>query len=512
MFTDAQNTALAVIVFVYFLFLVVLAAVINRRVKTYEDYSVAGRTVSVFPMILTLIGTAIGGSILLGYMTNGFALGMGQIWLALVAVIPSIILVTVLAKPIRRIGEHHGMVTLGDFTALVYGKHARIPTAISMLFAYCAITGMQFVSIALILNLTTGMDVTIGILVSWVMLTIKTVLGGLKAVVFQDALHGTLQTVGIFALFVVVIIVSGGWDNIQANAKAVDAGQMMNVFNIPPAELAVLFLTVGGYQFVRQDLWQRMWASKTMKVLTVSFWVAIVLQTLIGVAVVLLGVMGRFGLQLTDADPALIYYEIIGAVFPFPLVVIMLIALLATVISTADSFFLAGSSSIVNDIIKPRLADQHSPKLLTYSKLAVLLTSVVALIMALYIPQLIVLWVTGTAMLVSGLLAPVICGLFWKGVTRAGGLAAMWSGLVIAVIWQLTGEPFGWHPVFVGLPVSIVVLIAVSLATQSTNTRTESWYSESKRMLTEEERGSTAAQPAADGGPAQADAPRSRLE
>ncbi|HJE76851.1 MAG TPA: hypothetical protein K8V74_02785, partial [Brevibacterium epidermidis] len=203
MFTETQNSLLAIILLAYFLFLIVFAYLVNRRVKTYEDYSVAGRTVGTFPMTLTLVGTAIGGSILLGYMTNGYELGMGQIWLGLVAVVPSVIIVTVLATPIRRLGARYGMVTLGDFSALVYGKQARVPTAISMLFAYCAITGMQFVAIATVLTLTTGLDMTLGITLSWIMLTIKTVLGGLKSVVFQDALHGTIQTVGIFVLFVV---------------------------------------------------------------------------------------------------------------------------------------------------------------------------------------------------------------------------------------------------------------------------------------------------------------------
>ena len=482
MFTSSENSLLAIILLVYFIFLIVFAYLVNRGVKTYEDYSVAGRTVGTFPMILTLVGTAIGGSILLGYITNGYTLGMGQIWLGLVAVVPSILIVVFLAKPIRRLGTRYNMVTLGDFSALVYGEKARIPTALSMLFAYCAITGMQFVAIASVLTLTTGIDLTLGITISWVMLTIKTVLGGLKSVVFQDAFHGTIQTVGIFVLFVVVIIVSGGWDTIEANADNLDAQAALNFMNIPPSQLAVLFLTIGAYQFVRQDLWQRIWASRTLKVLQASFWVAIVLQTLLGTAVVVLGVMAKFGLNIDSADPTLIYYEIVGEVFPFPLVVIMLIALLATVISTADSFFLAGSSSIVNDIIRPRLKSPTSTSLLRWSKVSVLITSVTAYLMALYIPELIVLWIVGTAMLVSGLLAPVIIGLFWKGVSRRAGVAAMWSGLVVAVAWQLLGQPWGWHPVFVGLPISILVLVLGSLILRDPTPMTQSWYRHSRTL------------------------------
>src|SRR5699024_4686902 len=155
---------------------------------------------------------------------------------------------------------------------------------------------MQFVAIATVLTLTTGLDMTLGITLSWIMLTIKTVLGGLKSVVFQDALHGTIQTVGIFVLFVVVIIASGGWETIETNAAKMDQLSDLDVMNIPPSQLAVLFLTIGGYQFVRQDLWQRIWASRTMAVLRTSFWIAIVLQTLLGTVVVVLGVMAKFGL------------------------------------------------------------------------------------------------------------------------------------------------------------------------------------------------------------------------
>src|SRR5699024_4182838 len=130
--------------------------------------------------------------------------------------------------------------------------------------------------------------------------------------------------------------------------------------------------------------------------------------------------------------------------------------LLATVISTADSFFISASSSIVNDIIKPRIKHTDSVKMLSYSKKSVLIVSVIALLLALYIPQLVSLWVVGTAMLVSGLLAPLFFVLYWKKTTKKAGLYSMWAGLSTAVVWQILGHPFGLHPVFIGLPISII--------------------------------------------------------
>lgn len=470
MYHSQEQMILGGLVIVYFLFLFGVSLYINQKsIKTYDDYNVAGRSVSIFPLILTFVGTAVGGSTLLGYMENGYRFGMGQHWLNFGTLFAGIILMFFFVKKIRQYGEKYNMVTIADFTTLRFGEGARFPTVISILIAYSAITGMQFVAIATILNLTIGLSITTGIIISWIMLTLKTYFGGMKSVIWQDAFHGTIQTIGIFTLFVVVIIASGGWGNMTENALAMNERANLSVFNISATQVFVYLLTIGAYQFVRQDLWQRFWAAKDLKTTTRGYWISIVLAFLTGFFVITIGVAGKYGLQMGDINPTLSYYEIIGNVFNFPMIIVMIIALLATVISTADSFFMAGASSIVNDIIKPRLKLQNDRKLLAYSRLSVIFVSLFSLLLALYIPQLVNLWVTGTAMLVSSLLAPVIFGLFWKGATKTGGTWAMWIGLFIAVGWQVAGHPFGIHPVFIGLPVSTILVVVISLLTKSNN-------------------------------------------
>src|SRR5699024_2486139 len=371
-------------------------------------------------------------------------------------------------KKIRAMGEKYDMVTIGDFTALRFGEGARLPTAISMLVAYCSITGMQFVAIATILNLTLDINLTIGILIGWLLLTLNTYFGGLEAVIIQDAIHGTIQTIGIVLLFVVVWKASGNWGDISNYAASIGEGGHVSLFGIAPSEIFIFLFTIGAYQLVRQDIWQRFWAAKDFKTSKNGFLISIVLSVSIGMIAVFIGVMAKYGLKLDIADPALIYYYVIGHLLPFPLVVLLLIVLLATVISTADSFFISASASIVNDIIKPNLKQVDGKNMLKYSKLSVLMVSVIALLLALYIPQLVSLWIVGTAMLVSGLLAPVLFGLYWKKTTKKAGLYSMWVGLSIAVIWQILGHPFGLHPIFIGLPLSTILIVTISLFSRET--------------------------------------------
>lgn len=468
MYNSNERLILGSLVIIYFIFLFLISVYINKKsIKTYDDYNVAGRSVSMFPLILTFVGTAVGGATLLGFIQNGFRFGMGQQWLVLAIAIASLLMLGFFLKKIRALGEKYQMVTIADFTVLRFGEAARIPTVASVLLANCALTGMQFAAIATVLNLTIGLSITYGILISWVLLTLKTYFGGMKSVIWQDAFHGTIQTIGIFTLFVVVIMASGGLQGVSDQAALANQSEFLSIFGISPSEVFVYLLTIGAYQLLRQDLWQRFWAAGSAKIAINGYWISIILTFFTGSIIVSTGVMGRFGLNLGEIDTNLTYYIIIGEVFSFPMVAVMVIALLATVISTADSFCMAGASSIINDIIKPKLKESPDldERLLKYSRLSVIIVSVFSLILALSIPQLVNLWVAGAAMLVAGLLAPVIAGLFWKKATRLGGTVAMWTGLVVAVFWQLLGHPFGWHPVFVGFPISAVLVILVSLMT-----------------------------------------------
>lgn len=462
MFNNNEQFVLGFIIIIYFVFLLIMSLYIKRNIKTYDDYNMASRTVSVIPLILTFVGTGVGGATLLGYMENGYTLGMSQQWIHITMISAVIILALFFLKRIRLLGEKYNMVTIGDYTALRYGESARIPTVISFLFAYCAMTGMQFVAIASILNLTLGLNMTVGIILGWVLLTIKTYLGGLKAVIWQDVIQGTILTVGIIVLFFVVIYHSGGWSEVQANAINQNQNDMLDFLNITPNEILIYLLTLAFYQFIRQDVWQRIWAAKNLKTARNGYWISMIIAVILGAMTVLIGVYSKFGLNLDITETPLVYYHVIQEVFPFPLVVVMIMVLLAAVISSADSFFIAGASSIANDIIKPNVKISSQKKMLLYSKVSVLIVSVISLILSLMIPGLVNLMVTGTAMSVSGLLAPVVFGLFWQRPTKIAGNISMWSGLGSAVIWQILGHPFGIHPILVGLPLSIIMLLVVT--------------------------------------------------
>jgi len=449
-------------------FLVIITAYsikVSLKIKTFEDYNVAGRNIPAAPLVLTMIGTAIGGATVLGFTSSGYTLGIGRAWEILPAYLVMVFVILFMLKVIRNIGTKHNMITIPDFTALRYGEKARLPSTIAVLFAYCAITGMQFTAVATFFYIITGLSITAGIFVAWLVLTAKTYLGGLKAVIWADYIQGTVQNLGIIILFIVLYFLVGGYSGATEKALATGEPELMKFFSMPFSEFIVFFLTLGAYQIIRQDAWQRIWAAKDAKVALNSFWIATIAGFIITFAIFYLGTFGRL-LGINIEDPALAFYMISDAVLPTYGLIIVITALIATIISCADSNLIAASSSVVNDIIKPMLNNAEEKELVQFSRYAVLITSIAALMLALYIPRLIELWVTGTAMLISGLMLPVLAALFWQRASNAGGVTAMWGGLIVAVIWQACGHPLGLHPVYIGVPTSLVLLVVVSLLTK----------------------------------------------
>ncbi|EZH65487.1 hypothetical protein DH09_17840 [Bacillaceae bacterium JMAK1] len=462
--TESTQPILIALLVIYALVILLYSYYFYRKTKTYESYNMGGRAMPLIPMVLTIIGAAVGGSTVLGFMTDAYQFGLGQVWLVVSLALALSIFTLFFAKRIRVLGDKHKLFSVGDYAVLRYGSAARYPAFIGNIAALGALTGLQFVALATVLNLIFGLDMTAGIIISCIVITLKTYLGGLTAVIWTDAIQGTIQTLGILTMFIFVYYLTGGWDNVVSNVEtnATISNDFLLMFNMPLAEFLMPFMTIGAAMLVRQDTWQRVWAARNLSTTLKANWIAVILMFLTGLMIIVIGVMARAGLGIETDRPDLIYYDVIFGALPFWLSALMFITLVAIIMSCADSFFIAGSTIMVSDIIKPVFKITDDKKLLYVSRLMVIAMAIFSLCLALLIPRLVELWMTGSAILVAGLFAPILIGMFWTRPDKVAGLASMWTGLILTVSWQLLGHPFGIHPVFIGLPLSLLVLLILS--------------------------------------------------
>ena len=136
---------------------------------------------------------------------------------------------------------------------------------------------MQYTAIATFLFIVAGLNITTGIVIAWLILTLKTYLGGLKAVIKADTIQGSIQYLGIVILFIVLFVLVGGYRGASELALAAGSPELTNIFNMPVRDLFVFMFTLGEYQIVRQDTWQRIWAAGDMKVAVKGFWISTIL-------------------------------------------------------------------------------------------------------------------------------------------------------------------------------------------------------------------------------------------
>src|SRR5699024_11690322 len=99
---------------------------------------------------------------------------------------------------------------------------------------------------------------------------------------------------------------------------------MLSVMNITPGEIMIYLLTLAVFQFVRQDLWQRVWAADSIKIAGSGYIISMIVAVTIGAVAVAIGVLSRYGLELGNIDPVLVYSGVVVDVFLFPLVALLL--------------------------------------------------------------------------------------------------------------------------------------------------------------------------------------------
>ncbi|MBM7634703.1 Na+/proline symporter [Geomicrobium sediminis] len=161
--TESTQPILIALLVIYALVILLYSYYFYRKTKTYESYNMGGRAMPLIPMVLTIIGAAVGGSTVLGFMTDAYQFGLGQVWLVVSLALALSIFTLFFAKRIRVLGDKHKLFSVGDYAVLRYGSAARYPAFIGNIAALGALTGLQFVALATVLNLIFGLDMTAGI-------------------------------------------------------------------------------------------------------------------------------------------------------------------------------------------------------------------------------------------------------------------------------------------------------------------------------------------------------------
>src|SRR6201992_3327245 len=177
------------------------------KVKTKADYLVAGRSLSAFVLIFTLLSSWIGSGSLLGGAENAYKHGFAALWQG-GGGWAGLLLIYFIAPRARKFAQF----TIPDLLEARYNQTARILGVIAILFAYTAITSYQFIGGGDIMHLVfPSITARHGQEIIAAFVIVFTAIAGMRSVAYMDVVIGMLATVTMIVALPVLVHIAGGW-------------------------------------------------------------------------------------------------------------------------------------------------------------------------------------------------------------------------------------------------------------------------------------------------------------
>jgi SSS family solute:Na+ symporter len=444
------------------------------KVKTKADYLVAGRSLPAFVLVFTLLSSWIGSGSLLGGAENAYKHGFVALWQG-AGGWAGLILIYFIAPRARKFAQY----TIPDLLEARYNQTARILGVIAILFTYTAITSYQLIGGGDILHLLFPTFITpdLGKYILAAFVIVFTAIAGMSSVAYMDVAIGLLATITLLLALPVLTHQAGGWAHVRASLPATHFQFFGDLSGIQAMEL---FLPSCLLLLGNQSMYQKFFSAKSEKAATraVVGWLigTLILETVI-VVIAIVGsvlfpsgevhdrpreILAYCGLHGFNGSPAL---QLLGA--------LLMGAIFAKIISTANNYLFSPATNLVNDVFVRYLAPKASNKrILAVSRLMVVLLGLWALYQSLHTESVLKKTLYAYTIYAAALTPVILAAFFWKRANAIGAMASIAAGTVITLFWD---TPFIHHnipailsdrdAIFPALLVSLICLVVVSLLT-----------------------------------------------
>ena len=430
----------------------------SKRIKTNEDFMVAGRRLGPWMLAGTLAATEVGGGSSLGVAEKAYgAWGLSACWYVIAMAI-TFALLGFLAPAFRA-----SMVkTVPEFFRQRFGPKNGIYTTLILILPMIGLTAIQLMASATILSVMTGWSYPVATVIVTILVTEYSVLGGLWSVTLTDVVQWVLIVAGCALIIPFGLEAAGGWAHV--------------VETLPPEKLhltegmgwkTILSLTVMYFTSfaVGQEAVQRYYAARDEDAARKGSLIAAVFYLFFALIPALIGLIAFAMVQDGTLDAALIEANgtryvlptMASQVLPPVMVALLFAALISATMSSADSDLLAAGSLFANDIYRAHLKQDASDKeVLKVTRITMVAVGVLSLLVALLdIQDLIGLLMFSFALRAGGAFVPFVLGHFWKKGGPVACAISITTGALSVILGRLGAIPTGGlDPVIIGVLLS----------------------------------------------------------
>ncbi|MGH9445831.1 MAG: sodium:solute symporter family protein [Terriglobia bacterium] len=428
----------------------------SLKLKTHDDFMVAGRELSAVVLVFTLLCSWIGAGSLFAGAEFAVNRGLAALWLP-AGGWAGLVLIYFIAGRARAFAQY----TVPDLLEVRYSPVARGLGTICIIISYTAIVSYQFQGGGRILNLAFGVSQTSGTIILAVFVILFTALGGMSSVAYSDLVIGIIVTAGCLLALPILLHRVGGWRAVHAALPAshFHATGGLTWLDIMGYFVPTLMLMIGN-----QSTYQKFFSARSGREARAAVvgWVCgtVVLETVI----VLLAMVGGILFLPAIESGKLPAWGIIPYTARHGLTrwagAIFLAAIFAKVISTGNNYLFSPATSVVHDVFQRFLWKRTGDRaLLLLSRLTVVILGLAALVQA-FQPSILAQAVYAYDVYGAGVTPAVIAAFFWKRATAGGGVTSICVGTFVALFWKAEG--YHVPMIFPALGASLAALIVVS--------------------------------------------------
>ena len=477
-----NNWTEAIVFIVYLVFMIGVGLFFFLRSKGAgeKEYFLGGRKMGPWVSALSAGASDMSAWVLMGLPTAIYAKGLGQVWIAVGLAIGYALSWLFEAKRLRAFSiVADDAITIPQYLTRRFKSKSyalQVVCAVIFLIAYTIYAASSISAAGKLFNQVIGIDANIAMYLAAAIIIAYTFLGGFSAVCWTDFFQGLLM---LGALLLAPLFA-------------------LNLMNITPeaisAETPAFYNPITSWQDIASGLgWGlgyfgmphiiiRFLSLRSQKDIKKSAGIGITWTTLILIFAALVGIFGRrmmaYDAQMVKDEA--VFISMVRQIFPAVISGILLSAILAASMSTADSQLLSAASAFSSDVYKPIVRNNKATnrEMLWTGRMVVIIIAVIALVIASDPNAKSIMDLVSNAWGVFGAaFGPVILlSLFWKRLNFFGALSGIVAGAAVDIAWLVFLAGTGLYEIIPGFAAGLIVAVVVSLVTKKPSKEVEELF------------------------------------
>jgi SSS family solute:Na+ symporter len=466
------------VIAIYFVMVIWIGFYLKSKANTSEEFFMAGREMTAWIAGLSFVSANLGSLELMGWAGSAYQYGILAAHWYWVGAIPAMLFLGMVMMPFYYVCKTH---SVPGYLKLRFGQGSSTVAAVSFAFMTVLMSGVNMFSMAKVMQIVLGWDLTFSIVVSSLAVAAYVALGGLRSAIFNEVLQFVLIWGGALLVPILGLIEAGGWAGLQARIKANIAAQL-----IPAGDYTHMWRSMGhfadnpmgihwtgivfglgfaisfGYWTTDFLVVQRVLAANSLRSARMAPVIGSFFKMAVPFIVILPGLLGLVVLQNADGTHMLLHGENFVAahageglhsyndVLPLMMVRYLTPGLLGLGITALIAGFMSGMAGNVSafsavwtyDIYQPHInkdaSDQHYVAVGRWATILGVLVSIVAAYSVRQAPGIMDYVQALFSFFISPLLGAVLMGMFWKRATKAGGFWGLLIGTLTSIslfIW-----------------------------------------------------------------------------